>query len=236
VITTSLSDSSVRVVLLDDHPVVLYGLSEVLVKEPSITIVGTCTSSDELFSLLKGSSADVVAIDYELKPTDIDGLNLIKSLSLRYPHIAILVVSSHSNPATVALALRGGSKGFIGKDRPPEEVIQAIYQVHKGKIYLDKEMIPQLAQQQMNGSLRTYSTRDQSDIKQSLSLAVLSPKEQEVIRCFLSGMTVTDIAEKFNRSLKTISGQKQSALRKLGLRADHEIFIIKDELLNKLST
>lgn len=60
---------------------------------------------------------------------------------------------------------------------------------------------------------------------------MLSPKEQEVIRCFLTGMTVTDIAEKFSRSLKTVSGQKQSAMRKLGLKADHELFIIKDELL-----
>ena len=55
-----------------------------------------------------------------------------------------------------------------------------------------------------------------------------------MIRCFITGMTVTEIAEKFNRSLKTISGQKQSAIRKLGLKADHELFIIKDELLKSL--
>lgn len=229
--------NAVRVVLLDDHPLVLYGLRKVLAKDPGITIVGTCTSSQELFSTLKSNNEiDVVAIDYELKPADTDGLNLIKTLNLRYPDIAILVVSSHYNPATVALALRGGAKGFIGKNRPPEEVTHAIYQVHKGKVYLDEEMIPLLAQQQANGTLRTYSTNNPEEIKESLSLANLSPKEQEVIRCFILGMTVTDIAEKFNRSLKTVSGQKQSALRKLGLKADHEIFIIKDELLKKLDS
>lgn len=233
-ITSSLSATSVRVILLDDHPLVLRGLSEVLNNEPGLSVVGACTSSDDLFRILKSEAADVVAIDFELTPADTDGLNLIKMLNLRYPKLAILVVSSHSNPATVALALRGGAKGFIGKHRPPEEVVQAIFQVQKGKVYLDKEMIPLLAQQQMNGTLRSYSTRDADDIRQSVSLADLSPKEQEVIRCFITGMTVTDIADKFNRSLKTISGQKQSALRKLGLKADHELFIIKDELLKKL--
>jgi two component transcriptional regulator, LuxR family len=74
----------------------------------------------------------------------------------------------------------------------------------------------------------------EENVRQAVSLSALSPKEQEVIRCFLTGMTVTDIAEKFHRSLKTISGQKQSAMRKLGLKADHELFIIKDELLKSL--
>ncbi|KAF0855677.1 hypothetical protein Y788_11435 [Pantoea dispersa 625] len=92
-------------------------------------------------------------------------------------------------------------------------------------------MTQRLAEQQHSGEILITGNLSADNVQRAVSLKMLSPKEQEVIRCFLAGMTVTDIAEKFARSLKTVSGQKQSALRKLGLKADHELFIIKHELL-----
>ncbi|MXP58522.1 response regulator transcription factor [Pantoea sp. Taur] len=228
------SRKHVFIALLDDHALVLRGLNDVLSDNPDFNIVGTFTSSNELLNCLKNTHIDVVIVDYELAPSDLDGLNLIKTLMRHHPTLSILVVSAHYNPATVALALRGGAKGFIGKNRPFEEIQNAALEVSRGRTFIEPQMAQELAQQQQRGEVLLTGNYNEENVQHALSLAALSPKEQEVIRCFLTGMTVTEIAEKFNRSLKTISGQKQSAMRKLGLKADHELFIVKDELLKSL--
>lgn len=225
---------NVSIALLDDHFLVLRGLSDVLRENPDFTVVGTFTSSKELLNCIKSSEVNVVIVDYELAPADVDGLNLIKTITRLHPNIAILVVSAHYNPATVALALRGGARGFIGKSRPFEEIQNAALEVSRGRTFIEPQMAQELANQQRHGEVLISGNYSEENVRQAVSLSALSPKEQEVIRCFLTGMTVTDIAEKFHRSLKTISGQKQSAMRKLGLKADHELFIIKDELLKSL--
>jgi two-component system, NarL family, captular synthesis response regulator RcsB len=231
---TAFSRNHISIALLDDHALVLRGLSQILSENPDFKVVGSFTQSKALLQCLKGEEVNVVIVDYELEPSDTDGLNLIKTLARLHPKTAILVVSAHYNPATVALAIRGGAKGFIGKNRPFEEIQNAALEVSRGRIFLEPQMAQELAQQQRHGEVLLSGNYSEENMQRAVSLSALSPKEQEVIRCFLTGMTVTDIAEKFNRSLKTISGQKQSAMRKLGLKADHELFIIKDELLKSL--
>lgn len=227
---TSFSRNQITIALLDDHALILRGLSLVLSENPYFRVVGSFTQSKALLQCLKNEHVDVVIIDYELEPSDTDGLNLLKILTRLHPKTAILVVSAHYNPPTVALAIRGGAKGFIGKNRPFTDIHNAALEVSRGRIFLEPQMAQELAQQQRYGEVLLNGNYTEENMQRAVSLSSLSPKEQEVIRCFLSGMTVTDIAEKFNRSLKTISGQKQSAMRKLGLKADHELFIIKDKL------
>ncbi|PKH19336.1 DNA-binding response regulator [Enterobacterales bacterium CwR94] len=228
------SRQQISIALLDDHALVLRGLIQVLGESAEFRVAGSFTQSKELLQSLKREKVDVVIVDYELEPADTDGLTLIQTLTRLHPATAILVVSAHYNPATVALAIRGGAKGFIGKNRPFEEIRNAALEVSRGRVFLEPQMAREMAQQQRYGEVLLNGHYSEENIQRAVSLSSLSPKEQEVIRCFLSGMKVTDIAEKFNRSLKTISGQKQSAMRKLGLKADHELFIIKDELLKSL--
>ncbi|HDX4048302.1 TPA: response regulator transcription factor [Enterobacter soli] len=220
-----------RIVTLDDHAILLRGLNDILNHEPGFSVVGSFENSRSLLMALTTADADMLVMDYTLSPDDMDGLNLLKTLQTRFPELVVLVVSALYNSATVALALRSGAKGFIGKNMPVEEFIQAIRVAASGRIYIEPEMALQLAQLQ-NSTLQVddRGSHKAEKVRQVLKLSVLSPKEQEVIRCFMEGMTVTEIAAKFSRSIKTISGQKQTALRKLGLKADHELFLIKDEL------
>lgn len=230
----STARNQVSIALLDDHLLVLRGLADVLRENPDFNVTGTFTDSKELLKALKAFKADVIIVDYELAPSDIDGLSLIQMVRRQYEDVAILVLSAHYNTATVAQALRGGANGFIGKNRPFEEIQNAVLEVNRGRTFIESRMAQELAQYQQQGEVLLTGNFSKVNVERALSLAVLSPKEQEVIRCFITGMTVTEIAEKFNRSLKTVSGQKQSALRKLGLKADHELFIIKDELMKIL--
>jgi two-component system capsular synthesis response regulator RcsB len=225
------SNKPLRIVTLDDHAILLRGLNDTLDSEPDFSVVGSFESSQLLLQELPTLNADILVMDYTLAPCDMDGLNLLKTLKLRFPLLIVVVVSAQYNSATVALALRCGAKGFIGKNMPIEQFTHAIRVASRGSIYIEAEMALQLAQLQ-NSSMRidNRGSHKSEKVQQTLKLSALSPKEQEVIRCFMAGMTVTEIAEKFSRSIKTISGQKQTAMRKMGLKADHELFIIKNEL------
>ncbi|MFP2505002.1 response regulator [Buttiauxella gaviniae] len=230
------SSHAIRVALLDDHQLILSGLSNILAQDPDIIIEGMFTNSQALLDCLQMAPVNVLVMDYELAPADSDGVNLIKMLRLRHPTVGIVVVSSHYNPATVSQALRAGALGFIGKNRSPELIQSAIRNVSRGVVFIEKEMSELISMQYQNKATFINNGAKPETIINALALAALSPKEQEVVRCFMSGMTVSEIAEKFNRSLKTISGQKQSAMRKLGLTADHQLWDIKDELLKILNS
>ncbi|WP_413676597.1 response regulator [Pantoea dispersa] len=223
-----------RIAIIDDHQLILQALSSLLANDPQIEVAGVFSSPSELLKSLSSEMIDMVLMDYELGEDQSDGAELIKKVTTRFPGVSVLMISAHYNPATVALALRRGAKGFVGKNGKSETIKHAIHEISRGRIFIEEAMAQKLAEYQRDGALLLSGQYSEENVQRAVSLAALSPKEQEVIRCFIRGMTVTDISEKFNRSLKTISGQKQSAMRKLGLKADHELFIIKDELLKSL--
>ncbi|MBO0493282.1 response regulator transcription factor [Pseudomonas sp. Marseille-Q1929] len=212
------------IMLLDDHEMVRQGIELGLGNEPDLDVVGSFGTSRELLEALALRVADVVVMDFVLGPSDTDGLSLIQTLSRRFTRCKLLVVSSHYTLATVALALKAGSLGVLGKTQKLTELIVAIRTVAQGRIYLERCML--LALQESS------SVFDGGDVNSPVERATsvrlnsrLTPKEQEVLRCFLEGMSVSSIAVKFSRSVSTISTQKQSAYRKLGIKTDGELFM-----------
>ncbi|WP_050476801.1 response regulator transcription factor [Herbaspirillum rhizosphaerae] len=218
---------AIRIALLDDHAVVRHGLTARLKEESDFQVVGAYATSRDMMAALRASPADILLIDYSLSINDIDGLNLIRALKVRFPGSRILVSSSHYNPATVALAMRAGARGFVGKEQELSELIAAVRSISLGKVHLNPLMAAEISSMLSNSS----QEGDPSGAGDSLTdNTELSPREREVLRCCLEGMSVTQIAEKFARSVKTISGQKQAAFRKLGVRNDNELFKIQHQL------
>lgn len=214
--------NAIRIALLDDHPVVRHGLMTRLMQETDFAVVGAYARSRDLIAALRAAPVDILLIDYALGVNDIDGLTLIRTLRLHFPDCKILVASAHYNPATVALAMRAGARGFVGKEQELSELVAALRSVALGRIYLSALMAAEIS---------SAPSEDAPDGGDSLTdNSELSPREHEVLRCCLEGMSVTQIAEKYARSVKTISGQKQAALRKLGVRNDHELFKIQHQL------
>ncbi|MDX8124779.1 response regulator transcription factor [Janthinobacterium sp. TB1-E2] len=212
-----------RIALLDDHAVVRHGLVARLGAEPDIDVVGAYSTSRELIAGLLAAPADVILLDYALGPDELDGVSLIRALRAKFPDCPILVLSTHHEPATVALALRVGARGFAGKGEEMAELVKALRKVVSGAVYLSAEMSYRVAE-----ASTTFDAREGEDGADALLLgAALSAREREVIRCYLAGMTVTEIAEKFKRSIKTISSQKTTAFRKLGVTSNNELFKIR---------
>ncbi|MBK5411779.1 response regulator transcription factor [Pseudomonas sp. TH34] len=216
---------TIRIAILDDHAVVRHGLVSHLAEESSIEIVGVYETSRELIRGMATMPANVLLLDFALGRDELDGVSLIRALRSRFPDCRILVLSSHHESATVSLALRVGARGFVGKDEGLGSLVKAIRTVASGAIYLSADMSYQVADAARPGELTQTPISDNA-----LQRAALSAREQEVIRCYLEGMTVTEIAEKFNRSIKTISTQKATAFRKLGVTSNNGLFKIMKTL------
>jgi len=223
--------SPINVMLLDDHILILVGMQNLLAGEADLECVASLTSSKDLVRALDENPVDVLVLDFQLQPGDMDGLNLIRLLQNQYPDVRLLIISSLHAPATVALALRYGAAGFIGKELPPSELPRAIRQVASGRVYLHATMVDALRHSELliehNESPETTDRASLTGFSRAIEL---SAREHEVLRCCLSGMSVSQIAEKFSRSIKTISTQKQSAFRKLGLHSANELFKVQYEL------
>ncbi|WP_271043235.1 response regulator transcription factor [Pseudomonas sp. VB3] len=209
----------IRIALLDDHAVVRHGLANTLAAEANFEVVGIYERSRDLISGLARASADLLLLDFSLSPEELDGVSLIRALRVKFPDSRILVLSTHHDPATVGLAMRVGARGFVGKGEDMDQLVKAIRKVAAGAVYLSPDMTCRLAE-----TVISDTRKGSGEVTDALILAELTSREQEVIRCYLAGMTITEIADKFNRSIKTISTQKTSAFRKLGVTSNNELF------------
>ncbi|MDH1263153.1 response regulator transcription factor [Pseudomonas sp. GD03944] len=214
-----------RIALLDDHAVVRHGLVSHLAAESGIEVVGAYESSRDLMRGMVTAPADILLLDFALGRDELDGVSLIRALRVKFPDCRILVLSTHHESATVSLALRVGARGFVGKGEDMGDLVKAIRTVASGAIYLSADMSYQVAD-----ATRPGGAEEEEVGESALQRAALSAREQEVIRCYLAGMTVTEIAEKFKRSIKTISAQKASAFRKLGVTSNNGLFKIMNTL------
>lgn len=221
------------IVLLDDHEVVLRGLAHHLNRESDITVLAMFDNSRELLDYLVRKSAElehvnyVLLIDYALGPKDVDGVSLIRRLRIKFPASRLLVVSAHHQPSLVKLAIMAGANGYIGKERPLVELVSAIRRVAAGESYVH----PSLSDR--DDMIVSASSERGKDGGMPTNLAsVLTPRELEVLRLVMEGSEVGKIAAKLNRSNKTISTQKMSAYRKLGILSDAELFKLKRDLVS----
>ena len=222
----------IRVVVLDDHAVVRHGLAARLKQEADIEVTGMFASGREVSRALKDNTVevDVLLMDYSLGPTEIDGLNLIRPLLKKYPDLKILVASAHHNQATVGMVMDAGARGFVGKEEELSELVRAIRTVAAGGKRLNPALAAEMERDTLARGAGAAPDGEAAELTALVDRPELSTREREVLRCYLDGMSVTAISEKFARSVKTISSQKQSAYRKLGIRTDTELFKIKHEL------
>ncbi|MDB5775326.1 MAG: DNA-binding response regulator [Herbaspirillum sp.] len=193
-----------QIVVADDHSIVTSGVSQVISSFPNIEIVGTAKTIESLFSLLEQQACDVLICDYAFaddnKP---DGLLLFDRLLRSFPEIKVIAYTMHDNFPSVKRALDLGLHGFVSKSSDLDCLVAAINAVMQGEIYTDPKTTQILLKRILTGT--------------SFSLQKpLSARETEVVRMLSNGMKVGQIASITNRSLKTISTQKKSAMKKLG--------------------
>lgn len=196
-----------RLVLVDDHPIVLSGLKDTLSQSTSLEILGGFTHDTELLAFLKKNEVDVIVTDY-MMPNNThssDGQNYIRFLRRQYPHIALVVLTMVSNPMIIQSLYDAEVSAVVSKEAPLADLMKAITLAGQGRQY-------RLPVAEMTTTLKS---RNATTLPERVK--TLSPRELEVLRLFVQGKPIIEIAKLLNRSDKTISLQKNAAMRKLGV-------------------
>ena len=202
----------IRVIIADDHPVILFGAAQALLKFPEIEVVGQARQSTELIQLLQKTPCDVVVSDLAMPGGQYgDGMPLLGYIGRQFPSVRIVVLTMLENPALLKRLREVGVTAVINKSDDMSHIGLAVMNVMRGQEYVGPSVKSALDSMGMSAS------GQQRDV-------VLSKRELEVVRLFVSGMTITEIAAQLRRSIKTISTQKNTAMRKLGIERDSELF------------
>ncbi|MBC3215091.1 response regulator transcription factor [Serratia fonticola] len=203
---------TLRVVLVDDHQVVLAGLKDFLDQQLHIEVVATFTSTEELVRYLKTAPPDVVITDYNMPhdETHKDGLRYVDFLVRNFPQVKMLVLTMISNPMIVSALYDTGVAGVVFKQDPLSEVQSALRAVRANARYYP-------------ASFQSDGRSDEREVFIQQRINSLSPREFEVLRYFVKGDSIAHIAERLNRSAKTVSLQKNSAMRKLNVESNQEL-------------
>jgi two-component system capsular synthesis response regulator RcsB len=205
------SNTPLRVIIADDHPVVLVGAEVALSAAPgtSLSIVAQANNADELIDHLQRTSCDLLISDYSMPCGRFpDGLALMGYLRRHYSHLPLIVMTMLRNPSLLQALLSVGVSGLFDKRSPLADLKRAVNAVSKGRRYL----CPTFAQILQTQTLSTSGLQAPS--------VHLSERELEVVRLFVQGLSGRQIAAQLNRSEKTISRQKRTAMDKLGLVHD----------------
>ncbi len=186
-------------------------------------IVGEASQGKELLALLTKQPCDLLITDFSMPAGEDseDGLQLLRRLRRRYPELRIIVLTMIHNLALVRGMLAAGANGVVAKTAMTRELLQAMQVVSSGQAFLGEGMQGALSHAAKADA--AGSGPDETD-SAAANMEMLSPREAEVVRMYANGLTVTQIAERLRRSVKTISQQKSDAMRKLGLTSNTQLY------------
>jgi DNA-binding NarL/FixJ family response regulator len=199
------------VFVIDDHPIVRDGLTQLINREPDLTVCGTAEDIYEALKAMQTLKPDIALADISLKGAD--GIELIKNLKIRMPALPVLVLSIHDESIYAPRALRAGARGFIMKQEATENVLLALRRVLSGEIYLSKRMANKMLQQFVGAP----------GTAQKFSIDRLSDRELEVFRLIGQGHGTRRIAEELRLSVKTVESYREHIKEKMTLSDASEL-------------
>jgi two-component system invasion response regulator UvrY len=196
-------DQKITVVLVDDHPVVRDGYRRLLEQVPDIKVVAEADNGEQGYDIYRKLSPDVLVLDINMP--GIGGLETIRRVIAYNDKARILVFSMHSNEIMIQRALEAGALGYLTKQGGMGQMVQAVQQVAKGKMYIDADHVTSLAHHKL-----ADNTVD--------PVRVLSAREFQLFKLMAEGHSVTDIANILSISAKTVGVHHTNIMKKLGLQ------------------
>ncbi|ARP85640.1 hypothetical protein CAL13_05025 [Bordetella genomosp. 9] len=207
-----LGRSVIRVILADDHPIVLLGVKNALEAVGGISIVGTATSPQSLLACLSACDCDVLVTDFSMpSERSPDGIAMLLDIQRKHPGLRIVVLTKISTPALLTPILDAGALALVDKGATTAEIATAVQRAAHGMTYISRNIEHTL------GALGVAPSKVAQRVP-------LSPREIEVVRLFAQGYSNNQIAEILHLSPKTTSRQKKDAMRKLGAVHDADLY------------
>ncbi len=206
----ALSSGKYRVLIVDDHPLVRRGLTELIAADPELEVCGEASSAEEALRQVETACPHVVVVDLSLKSGH--GIELIEHIKARHEHVKMLVSSVHEESVFAERALRAGALGYVNKEEATETVIEAIHHVLQGKIFLSESMSNRLLTTVVDGQPLGEDP-----------VTSLSNREIEVFELIGQGLTTKQIANKLRLSPKTVETHREKIKTKLSLANSTEL-------------
>jgi DNA-binding NarL/FixJ family response regulator len=200
-----------RVFLVDDHPLVREGLTNLINEQSDLAICGEAEDCAGAMTGIAKTRPDVALVDISLKNES--GLELVKNLESQFPLVALIVLSMHDEALYAERALRAGARGYVMKRESTKSVLASIRRVLEGGVYVSERVV--------NSMARRFS----SSPKQAEASPVerLSDRELEIFRLLGQGRTTAQIAEDLHLSLKTVQAYCARAKEKFGVSSLGEL-------------
>lgn len=197
---------AIRVLLVDDHPLVRAGIRRVLESRPGLTVVGEATNGAEALRLIQGLAPDIVVLD--LAMPEVDGFDVLDRLRRRSGTLRILVLTMHAQAEYVRQAIDAGADGYLLKESAVQELLTAIDTVRSGRPYYSPRVEAELARPAETGAG-----------ERPPGAARLTGREREVLRGIARGLSTKEIAARLSISARTVETHRANLTRKLELRS-----------------
>jgi two-component system, NarL family, invasion response regulator UvrY len=197
-----------NIVIADDHALIREGLKKILNSEPDMTVVGEANNVVELFKALERLVVNIVLLDITMPGES--GLDALKELRQKYPHLPVLILSFHPEHRFAVRALKAGAAGYLTKESAAEEVAQAIRKVIGGGKYVSAALAEQLATE-----LDEQSGKPLHE--------TLSDREFQVMRLIAAGKKSSEIAAELAVSVNTINTYRMRIFEKMKMQSNVEL-------------
>ncbi|MEX2152688.1 MAG: response regulator transcription factor [Gemmatimonadaceae bacterium] len=196
-----------RVLIADDHAVVREGIRHVLDAASDFEVVAEAASGMEALRLAEKLKPHVVVLDISMP--DGTGFETLAHLRRSVPTARVLILSIHDDPRYVLESVRAGAHGYLCKDSPPAELRDAIRALHRGETYYSPAVAQRLSAAQEADNLRVARTSRFSS---------LTPRERDVLRGIVKGLTNKEIAAHLQISSRTVESHRESLMQKLDVK------------------
>ena len=194
----------VSIMIVDDYTLIRETWSFLLGKNENFDVVAECGDGERAIELARDKRPDVVLLDINMAP--MSGFDVLKMIRKYSPGSKIIGVSMHSQPAYAKKMLRLGAKGYVTKNSPRQEMLEAISEVSNNHVYICQEVKNILSDQLLN----------QDQVNPDINN--LSDREMQIVRALKEGMSSKEIASELNISLKTVEVHRHNILKKLKLK------------------
>ena len=200
-----MSDTALRILMADDHPIVLAGLKALVQADPGLQIVGEARDGRSALRLALSLRPDVIVLDLSLP--ELSGAEVVKALRAEQPDCRILVLTVHEDRSTLRQLLDLGVAGYLVKRSAADDLVRAIHAVATGGTYLD----PAIAGKVVSGGQNASRAQGENGVE-------LSERETDVLRLIANGHSNKEISARLAISVKTIETYKARAMEKLGFK------------------
>jgi two-component system, NarL family, response regulator NreC len=197
---------SIRILIVDDHRILRAGLKTLLNPDSNIEVVGEATCGEQAIQLTQEIKPEIVLMDIGMP--GIDALEVVRTITQTIPETRVLMLTMHEDSALVQEYIRAGASGYIIKRAAESELIDAIYAVWRGIIYIHPSLMQSFLASQPKNNAATHGKDE-----------LLTPREIEVLSMIVRGHTNRQIASALSLSVRTVETHRSNVTDKLNLRS-----------------